>query len=267
MLSARQVLALVSRQSQPPLKLSTLLPLLDVNTLSLRSLTATVSGQRALFLVQVRDVSVLKTVGSLDELKQKWPTLPGSRSALEQLSKIVTAVGGSITFVDKHAYKSVIINGPAESLASIPTTAMDQVDNIAGHFADAFIAAGGVLIGMGSVPEPASPLLVTAGAAAAGVGVGLKLGIGIWELAVEMGADDVGTLQVQTVSGSVDDPNAILVVRPSDVNVQDVINLGEGAPAINLQEIEDLPPNPPDAGNPDGPDTTGPPPPPPDGGP
>jgi hypothetical protein len=218
--------------------------------LSFRSASNLVGSQRAIFFVQVRPISLLKTVSTVDELKKRWADAPSTKETLVQLHQIVAAAGGVIKWIDRTSYRSAIIAAPVSSFVSLPAVLVTDAEKVANGLdkvADSLIGVGAGIFSIGALPEPASPGLLLAGTAVGFLGLGLKLGLGLYELADE--GDELGTLQINTVNGPANDPNAIQVVYEvggTDVKVETVVDLGELDAPIDLGEIDDLPAEPPD---------------------
>jgi hypothetical protein len=104
---------------------------------------------------------------------------------------------------------------------------------------------GGVLMMIGGVPEPGSPILEAVGAGLASLGIGITFGIGLWEVATP----EPGTTPApkETISDT-----DVYGSAPPGVDAGTVIDLGD----IDVTDLGDLPedPPPPDpGGTPEGP--------------
>ncbi|MHB9841918.1 hypothetical protein Q8F57_044870 [Paraburkholderia terrae] len=236
--------------------------------LSLRFASNIVGSQRAIFFVQVRPISLLKTVSTADELKKRWADAPSTKETLVNLHHFVAAVGGVIKWIDRKSYRSAIIAAPASSFVSLPVVAVVDAEKVADgldKLADTFLGAGAIIFGIGLAPEPASPGLLYFGTGVGSLGAGMKLGLGLWSLCEA--DDEIGTLEFKTVNAAADDPNAVQVVYErggTDVKVETVIDLGDVDAPIDLGDIDALPPEPPEPQAPiDLGDIDAPPPPPP----
>lgn len=118
MLTARQMVSIATQKSQPPLHLSSLAKTYKVSPFSLRVIENLMHRQKAYFLCEARDISIMKTVKSYAELRNVWASSKPSKATLEQLASILGASGASVKVVSE-LWRKVGIAGNVGGLASI----------------------------------------------------------------------------------------------------------------------------------------------------
>jgi hypothetical protein len=175
-LSVSQLAAICTRTPKPPwhLKdLATVFTALEARPLSVRNTLDKFAASNILLYVEVRDMSLLEKASNLAELRAAWASSAPSKTTLVQLSRALSNVGASITFVS-HDWQTVAIFGNCAKLASLNVLPIIEDDKISAlsTAGSALATAGGIIIVVGGT-TPASPVAV-------GVGVGVMIaGLGL----------------------------------------------------------------------------------------
>ena len=209
MLTARQMVIIATRSSVPPLRLSDLSKMYSVKPFSLRTIGNLMQQQKTYLQVQVRDLSLMKSVNSYSELQKSWATAPPpSKSTLQLFAKSLGAAGGSIKELSEF-WHEVGIAGNLGSLASLNVYRLDTLAGVAPSAAIGslhplvltegeqwlavgtyLVTVGGLLIAVAGLPAtlPALAVITAVGLTQSGLataGIALALG-GFVDLSVGM---------------------------------------------------------------------------------
>jgi hypothetical protein len=185
-LTIKQLAAISTGSPLPPWHLGQLRRIYNQTPLQLKSLLTKVGAVDAVFYLNIRDLSILNSVTTLDQLKSLWQSSQPSKDTIVGLSGLLNSIGLRIAFVSKD-FRTVAVRGTSESFASLKTVKIES-DTVSGisHVAEgaAATAAGGAAFITAADAELVT--FVVAGTAAFGfvaVAAGLGLiGIGIYEI-------------------------------------------------------------------------------------
>jgi hypothetical protein len=186
-LTIKQLAAISVGSSLPPWHLGQLRRIYNQTPLSLRSLLTKVGAGDAIFYLNIRDLPILRSVTTLDQLKSAWRSSQPSKATIAGLSELLNSVGVRIAFVSED-FRTVGVRGPFESISALQAVKIDSNETVSGisHVAEgsAAAAAGGSAFLIAAGAEEITFLVV--GTAAFGVialGAGLVLiGIGVYEI-------------------------------------------------------------------------------------
>jgi hypothetical protein len=125
MLTAGQMATIATESSIRPLHLSATSKMYKLSPLKLSSVENLMKQQKVYLQLQVRDISLLKTVSSYSQLQNVWATAPSpSKETLQQLSKALTLAGASIKSVSEY-WRDVGIGGNLAGLAGMGVCRLD----------------------------------------------------------------------------------------------------------------------------------------------
>jgi hypothetical protein len=243
MLTMKQLLAVTTRRFVPPwhaLDLRKAFKNTPGSSISIRSVINGIQEQRFVLFVEVRNLSLLKSSKSLEELQTSWKSSTPTLVTLEELSQLLGSVGGSIKFLAPNRLIAGI-SGQIEAFGNIPTARLttQNYDGVR-DTATALIEGGAVLMAIAVAPEPFSPEIFAIGFAMASTGVAITLGLGIGELLADL-------TPAQTSGGPIEGTGAIEIPEvsiygtvPSGVDPGNIINM----PTFDLSDLPDDPPPP-----------------------
>jgi hypothetical protein len=252
MLTGRQLMTMTTLRREPPYRFQELRNIFDIPSprpLSIRAIINGVQSQKLLFFVQVRDISILKSSTTLDELKASWNSSAPTQETLKQLARFLQTFGAFIVFVSTDK-KIVGITGHVEPLMTMPVMRLTIKTFQQGRdAASAEVAVGGALIGIAGIPgaAPAAPILLA-------VGAGLLLGAAIGYIYIIATEDDEPPVPVAASGQQPVDPASGAIIP--DVVMYGTQPDGSAGPSLVDDppisfEIPDVPP-PPDGSPPDG---------------
>jgi hypothetical protein len=186
-LTVPELAAICLGPNKSPWVLKDLLGLYKVKTLSLRSLVTKVSEAKAIYYVEVRDLELLKGVSTVADLKGKWAAAVPSRATLIAFNKILNSAGATIVYISSD-WRTVGIYGSFASIVNVsgksvanPLLAEVAVDTgFLQNAANGLLVFGAGTAGSGLIPEPASPVLIGAGAGIFATGALIKLGLALF---------------------------------------------------------------------------------------
>jgi hypothetical protein len=149
MLTVKQALVATTRRKILPLHVRDLGTAFNLKSFSVREIVNAVEGQKWVYFVHVRDLSLFKSANSLQELRAAWKSSVPSRTTLIQLSELLSRSGASLRFLSKD-WQDVGIQGTTQSLAGVPTARLTgQNYDQARDLASAAGVAGGIILGIG----------------------------------------------------------------------------------------------------------------------
>src|SRR5258708_4553195 len=166
MLTTQQLVAIEILSSTRPLHVGDLHKKFSPGPLSLRSIIHQVETRKATLFVQVRDTSILKSVTNLAQFQTAWKTSVPSKATLAQLTQLLSANGGSITYLSKD-WQTVGIAGTTGSLASTSGRFLDLKTGIL-ELGGATATEAGLIITLIPVGGLAAGIVFIVGSIAAG---------------------------------------------------------------------------------------------------
>jgi hypothetical protein len=248
MLTGKRLMLTTTRRAAPPYRFQELRNIFDIPSgrpFSIRAIINGVQKQKLLFFVDVRDISILKSSVTLDELKASWDSSTPALETLKQLAAMLATFGASIVFLSKDR-RIVGISGHVEALTKMPAMRLTiQTLQQGRDVATAEGLTGAALIALAPETGPAAPYVVA-------VGAGLLLGAAGAFIFIYMTEGDAAPVPVATSGLQPVDP-------ASGAAIPDVVMYGtqpNGSPGPTLVDDPpisfELPEGPPD-GSPDAP--------------
>src|SRR5262249_38173773 len=136
---------------------------------SLKALLAAAERNQVVVVVQVRDLSILRGVSTLAELREKFKNARATRGAVTALTDMVTGVGGSLKSLSRDG-QVLGIAGTAGSLGTLQITPLpnDQQVKAIEHETAGIGLIGTAILGVLALPEDLPILGVIAAGAAGG---------------------------------------------------------------------------------------------------
>jgi hypothetical protein len=243
MLTVKQLMIVMTGKTSPPWSIRELFPLLKIKALSLRSILNGVLGAKVVLFVEVRDISILNTVHSYEELVSLWKKSVPTRTTLLGLSKVLSSYGSTIKYLSSD-WKRVGISGTVEALSGIPSTRL-TTENFRQGFTDIGVGTGIVatIIFIDTAPLSIPALIFLFGAAIVGGGF---LGVGTGELLVSSGLvtlsnpvitlpdGDDNTIPLPTPEGEV------ILANPEDIKITypEPIPIGPIPAGVDIDDLE-----------------------------
>jgi hypothetical protein len=271
MLTASQLVAIATGNSNPPYRLSSLSKLYAMKPLSLRSVSNLMERQNCYVVCEIRDPAILKGVKTYSQLQDAFlKSGTPSKATLVKFSEILQKEGASIKYLSEdwrrvgiqgtlggslaglHAY---LIENPATAPNARDGAGRLQPEDLASNLStisDGIIAFGGILLAVGLVGVTAGaavPLIAVVGGGIAGFGAGVKIGIGISGFISDSNS---APLVVSLPSGNVnlpinsEDAGSAIVTNATTGSVSDIAS----TPAVDPSGLPANPPSEDDPGNP-----------------
>jgi hypothetical protein len=237
MLTVKQAIAVTTLNTVPPLSVRDLGTAFNLKSFSLRALIDAITRRQLVIFSQVRDLSLLQSAHSLEELRAAWKSSAPSRTTLIQLSQTLSTAGGSIGFLS-HDRQSVAIRGTTGSLIKVPTVRITSENyNSVSAEATAIGLTGGALLSVGLTVGNFP--IAAAGLSFIGIAAFGFFELGVIEAAADNPGEIVTTIPEVTVEGQPTIPEVTVVGQPPPgVDPANVVNV----PPV---EISDLPEEPP----------------------
>jgi hypothetical protein len=259
MLTAAQLISILTRSSKPPFRMGDMRSVLNVSADSPLSLQSVMDGsQKAeqFFFVEVREASQFVGVNTLAEFQQRWRTTAPSRVALTTLIQLLNSGEITVNFLSP-TWQTVGLKGTMESFSSAPAIKLETVTDGLRDLANGAMGAGALLIATSNGNEYVAGF----GAMLVMQGVQIDLYLGYYELMTADSSSTFGTISPPrtvsgvTISGSEasepEFPEFINGPLPPKVAPSDVRDLGD----IDVIDIGDIdPPLPPDGPSEEGPE-------------
>jgi hypothetical protein len=242
MLTARQVISVITRSSIPPWHFSALRHK-DGTRLSLRDTINAISPKKLICFIRLADPTLLNVVNNVSDLRAKFATATPSKATIDRLSQLLTSAGASIKYISQD-WRVLGISGTVASFAGVPVTLLDN-NTIAGakDVATGAIAIGGVIAVAAITTPPAAPVLYYFYVSGLGLGFaggGLYLGAGLGEI---VNSQPSGTGNAEpTAPPSVTELPELTIYGspPPGIPVQDLPDQG----TINVHDLPDAPSDP-----------------------
>jgi hypothetical protein len=141
MLTGRQIMQIATRNSAPPWRVSSLRTALAGSSLTgpplkLHAVGDALGARKTTFFVQVRDLALALDLAKFPagerpaQLASSWAKSVPSKSTLLALSGVLSAVGGSIVYVDPKNWKTVGIAGSTAALAAVRAQPAGNADEL-----------------------------------------------------------------------------------------------------------------------------------------
>jgi hypothetical protein len=181
MLTAKQMMAIATRNSAPPWRVSSLGTAFKGSSLAgpplkLRALGDALGARKTTFFVQVRDLALASNLQKVAagqrpaQLASLWAKSAPSKSTLQALSGVLSATGGSIVSVS-HDWQSVGIAGSTAALTAVRAISASNADDlltgvqIVLRGATAGAAAPGCIVAMTAPSAQSAQLMILVGGA------------------------------------------------------------------------------------------------------
>jgi hypothetical protein len=121
-LTLAQTIAVATRTAIPPLQATRLRKAGETGSLSLRTVRDQVQARHTIFVVQVRDTSILKASSSFADLVKNWQLLDTafvpSRTKTAKLIKVLNAAGVTVAALSKD-WRTMWLSGTAGAFCSV----------------------------------------------------------------------------------------------------------------------------------------------------
>jgi hypothetical protein len=202
MLTLKQTLAISLRQPGPPWSTSALRSQRKSKPTSLRSFAKDIGDQQLIIFIDVRSITLLSRVATLEELRAKWNDQKLDQETLDQLARILGSSGASIVYQSKDR-KTIGIKGAPSSLGKLGAIQLndkgfnkDRNDALStiGQGGGTAAASVGVLAAASAAGAAGTFELFIVVSAFLGFGfAGLVLGSGIAALIAASGKQSVST--------------------------------------------------------------------------
>lgn len=225
MLTLKQVLIIATRRSAPPWHAGELRSILKVSgPLSLRSAISSVEEQKMVLFVQIRDLSLLKSVTTLAELRAAWRSSHPGKDTVNRLSQELAKSGVTVNFISTDG-QTVGLAGKTNALAGIATAAITSPAALSGA-SDALKGAG-ILVGAIAALAGGPPTEAVYWIAVAGGTVGTLL-------------TAVGIAEVINATSGQPVPPAVDITLPSGQGSANVYGSVPPGPTVvtNLGDVE-----------------------------
>jgi hypothetical protein len=194
-LTLAQTISIATQSAIPPWHASKLRAAGQTGNLSMRAIRDQVQSRHTIFLVQVRDASILKSSSSFSNLQANWKSLNSSfvpsRTSMANLLKSLSTAGVSVVALSKD-WRTMWLAGPTsafcavqgvllgDAIGSAPQTAQGKfVEHVLSpnwtEVVTGLAVIGATCLAVGSLPvtAPVTAVLAIGVVLTEGVGIGL----------------------------------------------------------------------------------------------